>query len=276
MKFIAIISVFLLMACQPNSRNANQSNRPKQNATEKSCFPEADLMSVQNIVGGQLVQQKDSDAKFVFLLRAQNQLCTAVAIGPNVVLTAAHCVTDSLENTYASFYTSLSCESGYNKNFHTINAEKVIIHEDYNRNLSPDEATADIALIFLKANIPEGYKIYKIAEQNDVKSDTELLIYGYGITGSKLGGRGILRKAKIAANNFFLDMGNRKVSIDQSGGTGICQGDSGGPSFVQVNGELKVLGISSYVVGTKDDICGDKSYQTLAHSYISWIESKIK
>ena len=59
-------------------------------------------------------------------------------------------------------------------------------------------------------------------------------------------------------------------------GTGICKGDSGGPSFIKnTKGEMQIIGINSYVVGPDADICSKNSFQTLAHSYKAWIDSKL-
>jgi hypothetical protein len=45
--------------------------------------------------------------------------------------------------------------------------------------------------------------------------------------------------------------------------------------LVNVNGQSQILGISSYVVGPKNDICGKEAYQTLASAYKEWIDSKL-
>lgn len=277
-KIILFCSFFLLAAC--NSGSSASEKRPliKKMDANRTCIPESELLAI-NILGGQLVQPEDSDSKTVMMLVSRDQsvshMCTAVAIGKKVLLTAAHCIVGNKMNTYVSFYPSQSCESGYNKNLYNKGVSETIINESYDSNSKPENMVGDIALVILEEEIPVGYEIFKIAIPEEVDESSDLYFYGYGITDSQASGSRILRKTQLNHSLYkFLD--DKKIEVDQTGGKGICQGDSGGPGFVKTKaGEMQILGINSYVYGPEDNICAKNSYQTWAHFYRKWINDKL-
>jgi len=276
MKFLKILlfcTYLILLACNPSSNSGVKSPNLNKVDANRTCVPESELLA-GNIVGGQVVQTSDIDSKKVMMLVSGGQLCTAVAIDKKILLTAAHCIAGKKSNTYVTFYSSHSCESGYNKNKHNAGILKTVVHENYNSALAADKMIADIALVVLEEEIPAGYAIYKIAKSDAINSLNDLYLYGYGRVLSSGGGAGMLRKSVLNSLRYKINFADRKIEIDQKAGGGICQGDSGGPSFVLVGDEMQVLGISSYVKGDKNDICFDEGYQTLADSYKDWIDYK--
>ncbi len=273
--------MLILSACDSGKKSTSftipKINNKKPDPT-RPCIPEDELMA-RNIIGGQLLEQNDPESKMVLMLHSNGQLCTATAIRKNVILTAAHCIGGGTNTTFAVFYSSLSCESGYNKYQHRQKVSSIYVHEDYRANVSADEMKGDIALVFLEGEIPQGYEIFDIANPNLIDNQSAMYLYGYGRTSSGNGsgaGAGMLRKTSLNSSAYSIDFTNKKVRVDQSQGTGICQGDSGGPSFVNVGNQKMVLGINSYVRGPDSDICSQESYQTLAYSYLTWINSKIE
>lgn len=275
LKIILLCLAFILSACNPGSRSEERDPLAKTNNSKRTCIPESELMAA-NIVGGQLVVQNDDDAKLVMMLVSNGHMCTAAAIGKKVLLTAAHCIAGNKMNTFVSFYPSVSCESGYNKNLYVQGISETIVHEDYDSSKTADKMKGDIALVFLENDIPDGYTIHKIADPGKIFQDSSMFLYGYGKTGSKAGGAGMLRKTILNRALYDIILADKKIKIDQTSGSGICQGDSGGPVFVNnTEGEMQILGVNSYVVGPEQDICSKHSYQTLVHAYKDWIELKL-
>lgn len=271
--FVMPLIVFLT-SCQPNSRSANSNPKARKTEANRTCVPESELLSA-NISGGNTVQPQDIDSNAVIMLVSGGQLCTAAAIDKRVLLTAAHCIAGNRSNTYASFYASVSCESGYNKNKHIKGIVETIVHEEFDSSAKPDEMKADIALVILEEDIPAEYAVYNIADPAQLVDSSELYLYGYGRTGSNTGGAGILRRATIDRQHFEINFSKNKIKINQTAGSGICQGDSGGPALVKINGEYQILGVNSYVVGPENDICSKYSYQTLISTYKDWINYKL-
>lgn len=276
LKIILLCTSLVLTACNQGSKAGDKKAIIKKTDPNRTCVPEGELLAA-NITGGQLVLQADVDAKAVMMLVSNAQLCTAAAIGKKILLTAAHCIAGNKSNTYVAFYSSVSCESGYNKNKHIMRIAGTIVHEDYNGDTTAkaEDLRADIALVILEEEIPAGYAIYKIADPDKISSTADMYLYGYGRSGSNEGGVGMLRKTMLNHSLYKFKMADKKVEINQTGGSGICQGDSGGPSLVNVEGELQVLGVNSYVVGPKGNACSEYGYQTLVSSYKDWIDYKL-
>lgn len=274
LKITLLISAFILSGCNSGSSSSERNPLVKKTDSKRTCVPESELLAA-GIVGGQIVEQADADSKMVMMLVSNGQMCTAVAIGKKVILTAAHCIAGNKTNTFVAFYSSVSCESGFNKNLYTQGISETFINSNYNPDSTPENMTGDLALVVLENDIPEGYTIYKIADPEKIHPASEMYLYGYGKTGSNAGGAGMLRKTILSSSSFDIDLIAKKIKVNQAGGNGICQGDSGGPSFVNnVDGEKQILGINSYVMGPENDICSKFSYQTLVNSYRDWIVSK--
>lgn len=274
LKILLFSSAVLLSACNSGSSSGQRDPLIKKTDSKRTCVPESELLA-GGIVGGQIVEQNDGDSKMVMMLVSNGQMCTAVAIGKRVLLTAAHCIAGNKTNTFVSFYSSVSCESGFNKNLNTQGISETFVHPAYDPASTPEDMTGDIALVVLENDVPEGYTIYKIVDPEKIHQASEMYLYGYGKTGSNAGGAGMLRKTILSSTSFDIDLNAKKIKVNQAGGNGICQGDSGGPSFVNnIDGEKQILGINSYVMGPEGDICSKYSYQTLVNFYREWITEK--
>lgn len=239
-----------------------------------TCQSEKKLLAA-GIVGGIRVTENDSDSKNVMMLFSDGELCTASAISPRVLITAAHCIKGSVMQSWVGLYSSLSCESGFDSRHNTVNVKEFAVHPDYNKAKGTIEYSSnDIALVFLEEALPISYPIYRIANSDLLSGKNSLYFWGYGDIKYKSGGAGILRKTQVARKDFEILKDHKKIRINQSHGHGICQGDSGGPGMVKLNGELQILGVNSYVAtgGADDLLCSDKSFLTLADVYIPWMK----
>lgn len=261
-----------LFACNQDQSAHKVNPRAHEKKSPGVCVAEKILMA-PNIVGGTVVNRGDGDEKTVVMLLGleTGSICTAAPIAKDVLLTAAHCVGDDPNVLAAAFYPSISCESGFNITKHTIRVARVAKHAGYDLKTQVADRKDDIALVFLKQDIPTGYPIYKIADPQFVNESHEMELYGYGVTGENRGGAGFLRKTKIDSSNYTIQQNEKKIRVNQANSTGFCMGDSGGPGMVKVNGELQILGVNSYVQGRDGDICNKLGYQTLVDSYRDWI-----
>ena len=268
-KVVALTSLFILSCAKKIDKTTEQLN-------QKTCSPESELMTA-GIVGGSRVNQSDADSKKVVLTLIGSSTCTASAITPNVLITAAHCVNSfsKKSSAVAVFRTSVSCESGFDIRSDSMRITKVVAHPDYQPSFVGSEA--DIALVFLESSVPQGYPIYKIADPALVTQSSTIYFWGFGDVDFKKGGAGILRRTQVPREDFEIDEYAKKVKIDQSKGRGVCSGDSGGPGIVVQNGEYKILGINSFVSGEFDSTkCKDEGYLVLAKPFIPWIKSVLK
>ena len=275
LKILLVCITVVLSACNKSSRSV-ENNIPNHKINpNRTCVPEGEILA-GNIIGGKIVKQSDEDSNLVVMLLSNKHICTATPIHKRVLLTAAHCIVGNKSNTSVTFHTSHSCESGFNKNQHIQGISSTIVHERFNNDPSADKMVADIALVVLEEDIPEGYEIFKIADPSMIReTERDLYLYGYGITSSNSKDSGMLRKIKLEPPLYKILYSKDKIFMDQGHSKGICKGDSGGPSFVKIEDELQILGVNSYVAGVKDNICANEGYQTLADSYRNWIHDKI-
>ncbi len=271
-----MLSVSLsLTACNSSS---DSGEKPKLNPAG-ACIPAANL---EGIVGGEKVGQYDLDSNKVVMLLSEDssggvELCTAAAIAPDVLLTAAHCITATASKTKAFTTTSAVCEAGFDRFNQGIVADAVVVNENYSgvENGSLSAVKSDVALVFLSSKLPSHYPIYKIADsQRQITSN--LYLYGYGAVNMTQRSSGVLRKTEIQDGRFEIDHNVQEVRIDQTYGKGVCSGDSGGPGLVYMDGEYQILGVNSYVSGRKDtDYCLNEGNLALADHYKSWIQNKM-
>lgn len=276
--FLAV-SLLLSFGC---AKVTDHTPAATEDTRKLNCYPESELM-VSGIVGGSVVAKAAPDSKNVVMIvsgkEGHKELCTATALTKDVLLTAAHCVADSIpEETFMLTSSTQSCESGFDSTRDQISVRKIVVHEGYTPadDSSAEYITNDLALVFLKKSLPASYPTYKIAESDAVSTDGYLYFWGFGEVANGRGGAGLLRKTQTSSNDYEIDQGLKRITVNQSTGHGICHGDSGGPGFVKQNGELKILGVNSFVSGT--DIaseCSGQSTLTLASSYKAWLENEL-
>lgn len=165
-------------------------------------------LGVPVLIGGKIVDK----AKYPGIVRISSGGggCTAALVGPNALLTAAHCVGNggrvSFKHAGLS-YTSEGCAH----------------HPGYKEN-----HTQDFALCKIKDVKSPWVSVN--ADHNLVKVGDLIVLSGYGCT-DKGGGGG---------NDGYLRMGEAKVKrvpsgsnfdIVATGAAALCFGDSGGPAF---------------------------------------------
>jgi secreted trypsin-like serine protease len=282
--FLSLV-VLGLSGCDNSSGDSARVKPPTAQENGKVCVPESELWkpseSTAAIVGGERVNEGDVDAKKVVMVISRKgkgaELCTAAAIAPDVLLTAAHCAVASAKDTKVATYTSISCESGFDARYNTQTASDVVANENYDSNIDVADSQNDVALIFLNQELPYGYPVYRIADPAQMDAHSNLKIYGFGEVGYHQAGSGMLRKAQIPESDFRILKDEGKIEINQTSGTGICSGDSGGPGLVSVNGELQILGVNSYGMNKKgSDICKGYGYMALANKYRDWIKTQMQ
>ncbi|WP_374075598.1 trypsin-like serine protease [Bdellovibrio bacteriovorus] len=254
-------------------------------ACEGSFAPKASL-SVSNadsIIGGTEVSYADPVTQKVLSFKVlwdkkevetENAIettwkasqCTASAIAPRIILTAAHCISKIAEINRIEIPT----EEGGEEHFNVI---KTVVHPDYEK-----DKTSDLALLHLELALPERVQILSLPTKENPLTLTEVQAAGFGkISGRKdnPAGVGVLRKVDLTVVDFKLDA--QIFSVDQTTGKGVCQGDSGGPAMVDVNHETYVVGVVSktrYIPdenGNAEDICSYRGQYVNVQHYLDWI-----
>lgn len=165
-------------------------------------------LGVPVLIGGKIVDK----AKYPAIIRISSggSGCTAAVVGPNVVLTAAHCVSNggrvSFKHSGMS-YTSEGCAH----------------HPGYKSN-----GTKDFALCKVK-DVKEPW-ISINTDHSLVKVGESIVLSGYGCTdkGGKGGSDGYLRMGEARVQKV---PSGSNFDIVSTGVSALCFGDSGGPAF---------------------------------------------
>ena len=208
----------------------------------------------------------------VMLVDEREDLCTATALGPDLVLTAAHCVAGPLKRAVKIYQTG-----------QTIAVTRVAQHPRFNfANYVASRATADVALVKLAAPLPDIIAPVTLAEPRRVAVGETLTIAGFGVTKRATPlGLGIPREARLTVT---VKPGSLQIRLDKPAthnkrpGLGGCTGDSGAPAFeTDAAGALRVMGVVSWSTASNDeDGCGGLTGLTPLLLYRDWIVETAK
>lgn len=233
------------------------------------------------VFGGKTVGSGDLVAKTLAAVLDRSStgahLCTAVALGPRLMLTAAHCTdggTGGVQVIFATTLTDVSLErvrkvTAIQRAKPTPQAKGSFAYNN------PD----DVALIVLDSPVPPGTAFAKLADGDGVGA---VHIAGYGATSD-------LRNAGFGKSQVGFDRTLRTarttliakgavLTADQSRGSGVCTGDSGGPAFTMAGKSLAVAGILIGVSAPKsvNDYCRGSAHYVSVDRWRSWIVSTAK
>ena len=250
------ISIFL--GCDGTNSNDGSSYL----STPLECIINKNNLISKNfkIIGGEECNVSDSPVVKLNLFDDESNpsYCSATMITNNYALSAAHCFPDFILNGYINYR---------NKK---ISIKRFILHPD--AQIESETLKNDIALI----EISESINVVPSIINNSVlvKIGDEISIFGYGLSQvNNLGSIGTLREGKMKITSI-----NDKYIQSKFDGSlqNVCYGDSGGPAFVNSNGNLLLVGVTS--MGTRTDCSkGDESFfvNLQSQNYKSFILSEI-
>ncbi|HUB63525.1 MAG TPA: S1 family peptidase [Methylocella sp.] len=188
--------------------------------------------------------------------------CSASVIAPDIVLTAAHCVSDP-SNTQVFFRNQLG-------KLVFFDVGSIAIHPDYRPNSGePNSVTIDLALLRLVEPLPAVFKPVELTDSFRMKTGQPLRIVGFGIADEiEHGTPGILRTGVLAVikpeSSLYIKL------IDPDGtGLGGCTGDSGGPVFAV--GRPALVAVAIRAKGNNGYSCGAVTEAVLTGPQLSWI-----
>ncbi|XP_031633859.1 trypsin-4-like [Contarinia nasturtii] len=209
------------------------------------------------IVGGFLIDIKQVPWQAAFETRDSHHICGACIISDRWLLTAAHCLAESMVPLESLIIRTDSSVSGEGGTIHNI--KRIIPHENYN----PQTIEYDFALIELTDSIEFNNKLAKpIALPNAyeiLRDDTMCLVSGWGLTLKETESSKYLRGVEVPIVNQekcrklyrgFITSSMICAGYDE-GMKDACTGDSGGPlaAIDETDGSAVLIGVVSWGSG---------------------------
>ncbi len=219
------------------------------------------LAPASGIVGGAPVADPATSGAVV-LVASPSGACSGVAIAPDLVLTAAHCI-----GSGRPYAISAPGEPTTKKAW----ALQIFRHRTYSaapRIDAEPRIGADLALLKLAADISPAPVV--LSAKDAVQIADRFVIIGFGRIDSGGGGPVMMPRSATLVLQSGLSDGRTLVLADpatygKSPGLGSCYGDSGGPVFEGTSGKLALIGI---VTSGK---CGLSTIALVLEPYIQWI-----
>jgi secreted trypsin-like serine protease len=204
-------------------------------------------------------------APHVVLIAGTAGVCSGVAIAPDLVLTAAHCVAKG-GNSY-----KLVALDGRRMVERTV--ERVAAHPQF----APRDDAPDVALVKLASKPPPNLVPVPFSDRRvPVSVGDRFIVAGFGLSNPKdRRTAGKLRMATLIAtgkpNTQIINLVDPDT-LGEKSGLGVCNGDSGGPVFEQRDGKLALVGIISWTAGPESEpMCGYISGVIPLPRYHYWI-----
>ncbi|XP_063914379.1 brachyurin-like isoform X2 [Zophobas morio] len=174
--------------------------------------------------------------------------CGGTLTNPQFVLTAAHCVTSTLNCQVVLGSTTLQ---GSDPNRLILSTNSRVIHRDFN----PETLENDIALLMFHVPIKLTDYIQPInlpTERDELFANTEVMAIGWGQTSDGLTNHlNYVTVSTLSNAECQISFGdaiiNSMVCAVGNYNEGACIGDSGGPLIAEINNKQYVVDISSFI-----------------------------
>ncbi len=222
-----------------------------------------DDTAVPQIIGGTIADPSDWPATFVFI-SPQGGGCTSTAIGPKVILTAAHCIGDNAKGIVEL-------------NGRTV-AAACYHHPDYHNNVSDtdpkwsEKVSPDFALCITDDQLA-GLDFENIdKEGTELKLGQTIQLVGFGCNaiGGTDNGFGVLYEGNSAVQSLPTPPSYYTITL---GGAAVCYGDSGGGAYVLLNPPAKARRVLMGVASRGNISTRSLLSTTSLSGFISWADS---
>lgn len=213
----------------------------------------------QAIVGGQAGGPLEASA--VMVLNDRGAVCSGVALAPDVVLTAAHCVPDGAQ-----------VRVHFRERGQPVLLELAGLtrHPEYRANAVRERTRSiDIALIRLASPLPARFEP---AALSSAAPEGRVVVGGFGLAREgEAASTGTWRSAALEVTTPY---GPSRILLwaRAAPGVGACQGDSGGPI---VNEDAAVIAITSWSTGRGKQRCGELTQGVLLGPQRAWIDAAL-
>jgi hypothetical protein len=193
--------------------------------------------------------------------------CTASVIAPDVVLTAAHCVSN-LSNTRVFF-------RGDHSQLVLVDIASIAVHPEFRPKIGRKQLISiDLALLRLAEPLPPTFKPVELTDAGPVATGQPFRMAGFGRADESVSGTsGVLRAGILVASRAQSPV---LVWLTDPDGTGLggCTGDSGAP--VLAIGQPALVAVAIRAKGNNGYSCGAMTEAVLIGPQMPWVRKTLQ
>lgn len=259
------VLAFLAVACAPGQGQGQGTHLVTESQIKNGEMPEPGSPITHSAIR---VDRINTEGKDLY--------CSGAVLSQNIVLTAAHCVTEAgklLPTESIRLYNAFGFWGV------SVPVEKILVNSEYLASTSNVEAH-DMALILLKSDLPAAYVPALIETDFKKAMGKKLFSAGFGRWGSDplddanttndlaIGEMTLVSEVHFEATDGTL------LFKGSNSGPALCVGDSGGPVYFEEDGKVRLIGISVAFQfpkrATKNTpLCADSRSQEIVASLMS-------
>ena len=204
------------------------------------------------------------------------ELCSGAVIAPDLVLTAAHCLTDQ-----ASYRVVAVNRAFRPQRFRIVAAA---VHPAFVPGTTPrTQPGVDLAIVKLERPLGQDFVPFDPSLSGRIDAGEGATIAGFGVSSERLKGTArTLRQTNLVslgpvqvANRVLIVVDPQRLA--ETTGAGACRGDSGGPILAAGPGGYRLYGIISWSSGALRtrvaSACGGLTAVTPVAEHFGWIAS---
>lgn len=227
------------------------------------------------VMQGRVARDPDGIRQSVVRVESSiGELCSGALIAPDLVLTAAHCLTD-----YAS-YRVFGVDRAFRSR--SVRAVAAAIHPAFVPGTTPrTQPGVDLAILKLERPLGPGFTPLNPRLSEQVQTGDTVRLAGFGVVAENR-----KRTARILRETALVSLGpiqvmNRVVVVAdrqrlaETTGAGACRGDSGGPILGDTRDGFQLLGIVSWSSGAarsrEATACGGLTAVTPVAEHLRWV-----
>jgi secreted trypsin-like serine protease len=210
---------------------------------------------------------------------SSGELCSGAVISPELVLTAAHCVTDRASYRVGTVSRSFRPQR--------IRVAAIAIHPSFVPGTTPrTQPGVDLAILRLERPLNSDFLPLDPSLAGRIDIGDGVTIAGFGVLseGRKRSAR-TLREANLVslgpvevANRVLIIVDRNRLA--ETAGAGACRGDSGGPVLAGAQDGYRLYGIVSWSSGALrtrvPSACGGLTAVTPIAEHLGWIREGIR